>query len=501
MKSFADLFRGREDVYGTYPDVRNVAATDRGKRVARAKTVTEGVSPAIWPELWKGHLSGERRLGVSPILPDSTCWWFCIDVDFYQEVGLYADIADRIKHCGLPLVMTKSKSGGIHLWCFFAKPVLAAKARETAKAFIKKLKLPADHIDIFPAQDKVDAASIGNWVNLPYFGETCPCLGEDGEQTLTLQEFLEYANKRIQHISDLNVKASEKAEARKSGAPPCIDYAKEHGVPDGYRNNFMMHYAVYAMKANPDNVREDLDDFNDGLDDPLPREEMRPIIKSATSGKYKGYLCKKVEGLFCDKRECRMREFGIGGGNMDDLIDIEKIEKIDGEEPVYRVTIDGKRFQLTLEQMFTYVNFRRVAFGALDRYLPNFKQPEWEDFMKDRIAAMDIQEAASDTQSKDRVVKIFERFCEGTTAESLKIAVERGLPYFDGKNIIFRGDEFMMQVDRQLNKLPRNQTWAIMRDHGCVMIEHMIENVKMPFWCWVADGRPLWFNPDKGEQV
>lgn len=501
MRSFADLFRGRDDAYGRYGSIAYASPTDRGKRVGRANTVTEHVTVDLFPAFYKAHLAGEQRLGIAPVLPNNTCWWFCIDVDFYQELGLYTDIATRIRECGLPLVMTKSKSGGIHLWCFFSAPILASKARDMAVKFCKKLKLPDKHIDIFPAQDNVGYDAKGNWVNIPYFGDVCHGLGESGEEDLTLEQFLAYANDRIQTAEDLAVKSHEKVQARKSGAPPCIDWMNENGVPEGYRNHAVTQFAIYARKAFSDDWKERAQNFNDdACEQPLSSYELKPIFKSIGTKDY-AYLCDKIKPMFCDLKECKLREYGVGGGTPGVEINIERIEKIDGEEPIYRVTIDGKRFQVTLDQLFLYNAFKKTALGAVNRFLPPLKQHEWEEFMRERLELMEIEEAAADTQMKDRVINLFERFAENSTTESLRVAVERGTCFYDGDNIVFRGDEFMSIVDRQLNRLPRERIWAYMRDHGCVLADYTVEGTKMKFWKWVREGRNLWFNPDGGQQA
>lgn len=497
MRSFAELFKGRDDAYGTYGSIAHAQATDRGKRVGRAQTVRGAVTQA----LYDAHLAGEQRLGIAPVLKNSTCWWFCIDVDFYQEKGLHESIASRILELGLPLVMTRSKSGGAHLWCFFDAPISAGKARETAQAWAKKLKLPTEHVDIFPAQASAD--DIGNWVNIPYFGDACHCAGEDGEQNLSLEEFLEYANERVQHSTDLKKKTEEKVKSSASDAPPCIDYMIENGVPEGYRNNAVTQYAVYAKKAFPDAWKDKTREFNDEHCDPaMPGPEVTVVLKSVQAKEFQ-YLCKKIETMFCDKKECKLREFGIGGGprKAEDIdIDIQRIEKIDGEEPIYRVTIKDKRFQINLDQLFLYNAFKKAALGATNEFLPVIKQPEWEIFMKDVLERMEIEEAAADTQMRDRIIRIFMRFAEGTTTESLDVAVDRALPYLEGKNLIFNGDDFMQIVDRAFTRLPREKTWAYMRDWGCVLVEREVGGHKKKFWMYVPDG-PLWFEPDKGEQA
>lgn len=499
MKTFADLFRGRDDAYGTYGNTDDVATTDRGKRVARARTQRGEVTPA----LWAAHLAGESRLGIVPVLKNGTCWWFCIDVDFYQEHGLHEEIAGRIAELALPLVQTKSKSGGVHLWCFFSDPIPAAEARSMAESFRRKLKLPDQHIDIFPAQDKAD--DIGNWVNLPYFGETCHCVGETGDGDLNLEAFLEYANDRVVHRSDLKKRANDKTVAKTSDAPPCIDFMRENGVPEGHRDNCVTQFAIYANKANPDTMKEDVFEFNqENCDPPLSNPEVTKSIKAAQKNQY-GYMCDKIKSLYCNKKECKLREFGIGHGQKfnhgtAEDIGIESIEKIDGEQPIYRVVLRGKRFQIGLDQLFLYNAFKKAALGAVNEFLPIIKQPDWETYMNAHLEEMLIQGAAPDTQTQDRVIKIFHQFAERCTTDPLPQALARGIAYYDGENLIFRGDDLMTNVDRQLNRLPREKTWAYMRDYGCVMQDFTIDDTKLTLWVYVPDG-PLWFDPYEKDKV
>ena len=59
----------------------------------------------------------------------------------------------------------------------------------------------------------------------------------------------------------------------------------------------------------------------------------------------------------------------------------------------------------------------------------------------------------------------------------------------------------MERVDRQISRLPREKTWAYMRDYGCVLQEYTIDDTKIKCWCLVLEDRPLWFNPEEGKQA
>lgn len=499
MRNFSALFKGREDAHGHYFSLAGRKRTDRGKLVSKAESVHDPVTPA----LFKAHVDGKDRLGIIPVMADGNVNWFVIDVDFYEAVE-HAKIAEAIAGAHLPLVMTLSKSGGAHLWCFLDRPIPAEAAHKAALRFDAKLGL-ADilgvsqeeyekHRDIFPKD--YSPKNIGSWVNIPYFGDQCPCLGEDGVTMLKLAQFVEYANKRIVKPEDLDFKTRKAATKKvaKSDAPPCIDWMIENGVEEGHRDNALTHFCVYAKQAFPDEWEDKAREFNeDHITPPLRSDEVNKIIKSAGAKDF-FYLCNAIKEMYCDKTECRKRTYGIGGAPVGD-IGIEHIEKIDGENPIYLVTIEGKTFDCSLDALYSYAVFRKRAMGSLNRLLPSMKQSEWESMLYEHLEMMEVTEAGTDTQMRDRVIKSFQHWCgQCCVVDDFDAAMEANAPYYDGKTIVFSGDALLSQLDRQL-RIDRDAAYVYMRDWGTTMVQRG----DMKLWCYVQKG-PLWFDPYKGKQ-
>lgn len=522
MRDFPSLFKGREDAHGHYFSLAGKDATDRGKIVSKAESVHDPVTPALFQK----HLAGKDRLGIIPVRADGKTGWFCIDVDFYKignktlaEAGGYPKIAKAIEKLGLKLLITRSKSGGAHLWCFLEEPIPAAEANKAAKLFFKKLNLAdalgieqkelEQHVDLFPKDFSPN--NIGSWVNLPYFGEACHCVGLDGKQDLSLEKFVFLANNNLTHPDDLNFKVDEKAanpNKAKSGRPPCIDYMIENNVPEGHRDDAVTHFAIYALKAFPDTWEEETRAFNEQhCEPPLNQGEINKTLKSVGSRQYEGYMCKKIENIFCDKSACRKREFGIGKDTVTEggeELGIEHIEKIDGEEPVYLLTMFGKTFPVNLVDLYLYVNFRRRAMGATNKLIPALKQPEWEEILSEKLEMMEVTEAAVDTQMRDRVIKQFQNWCDqGVATDSLEAALTANSPFYtqDSKgngSILFSGDALLSQLDRQL-RVSRDQAYVYMRGWGTVVTEVTVKGKKIKLWKWVQRG-PLWFDPYRGKK-
>ena len=485
MRKFHELFRGSETGRGYYGDIKGAQATERGKKTSLARTIPE---PAT-PELFELHLAGKKRLGIPPVMKDRKVLWFCIDVDHYQDEGLHEEIAAAIIKCGLPLVQCRTKSDGSHLFCFLEEPILASKALEIAQSFGVKLALPKDHVDFFPKTAEVND---NFWVNLPYFGDACHAVGEDGTGDLSLEEFLEFANDRIVSAVDLDIKKKEKVAKKKSDMPPCIEYMIENGVEEGNRDLAFYQFCVFAKKKWPNEWEEEARDFNENsLHPPLRSDEVRKSIKYHKAKPDVEYQCKQMKAIFCDANECKKREFGIGSGEEMD-VPIEAIEKIDGENPIYRVSLYKKTFTCEVKQLFNIVEFRKAAFAATDRFVPNMKQYVWEDVLKEHLEQMSITQAAVDTEMRDRVIAQFQEWCSKCTlTTNLADAQIVRAPYYDGKRIVFSGDHFMTLIDRNL-KVGRDRVFLYMRMWGVVIIEEAGQK----FWCWPQIG-PLWFDPDK----
>jgi len=204
MKTFKDLFAGRTDAFGQYE--RPAPQLGGEKRLAKRWTETH---KELTDAHWDAHLNGEVGLGIVPVLQDDTVWWGAIDVDKYESMGqIGIKIEARVSKLGLPLCITRTKSGGAHCWVFFSEPAPAYEVIETLKKWTKLIGFqPGQKVDIFPSQESVKNLDAGGWVNLPYFdadvGTDRIGFGPKGK-TLTLKEFVSHANTRMIHPADLN---------------------------------------------------------------------------------------------------------------------------------------------------------------------------------------------------------------------------------------------------------------------------------------------------------
>lgn len=348
-KSFWELFEGLQEAHGSFVIK---GKSESGKTSGEALTKREPVTEA----LWRSHLEGTdpaAAIGIVPINKSNQCRWGVIDIDDYpiDHTGLYR----KIKYAGLPLYVFKSKSGGAHLFLFLDKFLAAGEVQDMLRSYWSKLNI--HQCEIFPKQRVIafESGDMGNWLNMPYFGETRRCINEAGAE-LTQDEFLAFV-KPLPTL-ELKAKGPSLADSPIIDGPPCLQQLSLDGFPEGSRNNGLYNLGVYLKKADPHNWRKRLPRLNQELfRPPLPFDEVNNIAGSLDKKEY-SYTCDQLPiSALCKETLCRKRRYGIGSGNggLPIIHSATKIELPDGGstywvELEHPSTGQPQRVQLTVEE-------------------------------------------------------------------------------------------------------------------------------------------------------
>jgi hypothetical protein len=187
IRLFADLFRGRRDVFPQRWARRGSARSGYAPRcrnewvsgVCEKPRVRCGVCPnqafiSVTDDVLRDHLQGRTVAGVYPLLRDDTCWFVAIDLDggSWREDALA--LREAATELGVPVAVERSRSGdGAHVWVFFSEPIPAAQARKLASALLTDAtgRRPAiglgSYDRLFPSQDVLPDGGFGNLIALP----------------------------------------------------------------------------------------------------------------------------------------------------------------------------------------------------------------------------------------------------------------------------------------------------------------------------------------------
>lgn len=224
VRRFATLFQGSPRGHGSYTVVANGHGQSTGQKVEAPQNQRFTVKEPANMSHFLRHLEGSYGLGAVPLLldPEACTYWAAIDIDDYSlDVPEFARMAAAR---GLPGIVCRTKSGGIHFYVFFSQPVETAAVRRKLAEWAAAIGYR--DAEIFPKQDRLDDIRVvdcelcegkpgnkkclncagsgrvtvidyGNWINLPYQSgarSTRYGLGPDGV-ALTLDEFLDAAER------------------------------------------------------------------------------------------------------------------------------------------------------------------------------------------------------------------------------------------------------------------------------------------------------------------
>lgn len=157
VQGFADLFMGFPTAYGT----------GKGGWVHSPPTTDD----------YAKHLAGKGDgLGIGPLLPDGTCWFAAIDLD-RPDFELARNLMKLLPGVSW---LERSRSGNAHVLVFFKVPcaawIVRGIMREALAAYGER------SVEVFPKADRLLPGMVGNYLNLPCFGDTRPILGwQDAE--------------------------------------------------------------------------------------------------------------------------------------------------------------------------------------------------------------------------------------------------------------------------------------------------------------------------------
>ena len=332
-KRFASIFQGKTNTY-----VRNELPKEKPEEGQKIKTKITNNEGKVNSELLLNHLEGRFGVGVCPVNAEGKCFFGVLDIDYYQPK--IKRVISFIREYQLPLLPFRSKSGGLHVYLILAKAVSAKTMRETLASIVYYFSLDSlygkSKVEIFPKQEK--AEGFGSSVTLPYFNAEKPytyLIDLDGNPV----EFSEALTYIQSHLTTIDAVKEALSNLPYNDAPPCIQrilLSEEVGGEDTGRNNFLFSYAVYAKKKYNNGFEDYVREVNAQFETPLEDSVVEQTCESVKNNEYL-YKCKDIPcNSFCNKIECRKREFGLGkdkGHFMD--IDFGQLYRYKTAEPYY----------------------------------------------------------------------------------------------------------------------------------------------------------------------
>ena len=494
IQKFLKLFDGYELAYGQHC---NLVASDTGKMEGKGDTISHPLEESFV----QSHLEGTgNSLGIIPLKLKNTLRFGAIDIDIKHPTNplthTIEQIQEKINKLGLPLVTCQSKSKGVHLYCFTQEEV-------NAKLLVNRLREWASligygSVEIFPKQtSRADRKDIGNWLNMPYFNSDKTdryCIDHELKK-LTLEQFLKYATVSSISKQELeNFSVQEQFDSSYDDAPPCLQSLATIGIEEGSRNNGLFNFAVYYHKKYPDSFEEKIMEANGNIIKPALRiNEVEPIIKSVNKKEF-FFKCSEYPIVqYCNKVECKKRRFGIGhsANATGETIDLDNLVKYIGDDGSARwyVEAQGKRIQLTTDELSSQALFKKRMMIALNHVWVQIKAIDWDNKIRSLMAKCETFHDPEDASPKGQFIQYLDFFLTDTPPGTNKddIIRKRNVYFDESTNLMyFRSTKLFEYLKNKRFSYVESQAWAWFREIGGEPKQVKVSGKNVRVWCIAA---------------
>jgi len=425
---FMNVFAGSEVAHGQ-------TTVGRTKRNGKADAKSFVVREPLTVEKVQAHLDGGQGVGAIPINRENKCRWGAIDVDDY-DLDLQ-DVVRRIVDLGAPLVPCRSKSGGAHIYLFLNRFEEAALVREYLTELASAMGFAGR--EIFPKQDEIlfDRGDVGNFINLPYQNAKATmryALGTDGN-ALDVDEFLGAVEKNRCDIADLEAYTlRQKGEevGLSKDYPPCLrNMLAATGKFNDYRNLTLFHSTVAIKKEFPE--EEDwvkaAEEYNARfMGPPMGAKEVATLIDQHKKKDW-GFLCDKEPfKSYCDKELCRSCKYGIGGGGSS-MPQLSGLSVLMSDPPLYHLNVNGKRIELSLNELNSPRDFQRKCLEKLRIRPPLMKDGEWGDLVNGLLSECTEVDVDPELTHAGQFESLLEEYCTSRIRAMSREEVKMGKPW------------------------------------------------------------------------
>jgi hypothetical protein len=409
----------------------------RGKTEAKSFVVREPLTENKISE----HLNGKLGMGSIPINEENNCKFGVIDIDTYPID--HAVLVRKLAKLDIPMAVCRSKSGGAHLYMFFAEWFPASEIRE----YLTEIAATLGHAgcEIFPKQDRIlaDRGDVGNFINLPYFDSenTTRYMVDTEGNDVDLETFLTWVeNSRLtmNDLSNLQTGVSSDEGPFATGYP-CLQTMTGMGIGEGGRNEFLFMAGQNLQNMYPDGWKAEMEAINQlYLSPPLRASEVVGIQKELEKKKY-GPKCKQEPfKSFCNRRLCMSRPHGVSKQGAVEMPHIGGMTILLSEPRLYFLDVDGKRLELATDQLQQPFMFQRACIEQLNFMPPTLKPAEWQMLVNDLLNAATTIEVPEELTMSGQFKEMVQSFCTSRIRAVTPEEIELGKPWTEEGKTMFK---------------------------------------------------------------
>ena len=199
-------------------------------------------------------------------------------------------------------------------------------------------------------------------------------------------------------------------------------------------------------------------------------------------------------GSHCDKAACREAKYGVGKNNSMPGITGLTIQK--SEPRLYFLDVDGRRLELSTEQLQMPLQFQRACMEQLDVMPPIMKAPEWQTYVNGLLDHATHVEVPKELTIKGQFEELLEIYCTSRIRAKSPQEMLLGKPWTESDLTMFTLKGLMEFLrNRNFRELKRPQIQQRLKDinggHECNTI-HKFKDEDTGQWRNLR----VWFVPE-----
>lgn len=496
-QAFYTIFSGRENCHGEFildlKDRETVKASGKARTLKTAATLDD----------YERHLKGEIGLGINPLKKDNTVGFFVLDIDDYMLDKV--SIENKLEKLGLKHVTFLSKSGGLHVY-FFMQAFVPAENLKKISAELKFLLGLSQSTEFFPKQTHLREDDLGNWINLPYFGNS---------RKAVLIKRNKLVEVDLRHALDLIAAKRTTLEEIQAclnklplcDAPPCLQkllLTDEQGSLEHCRNKFLFNVGIYSKKKDSAKFKALVSSINTSLCSPISPKELEKTVINSLSKKDYSYTCEDdfMKEVCCEEL-CVTRCFGSLNNISTDL-HFGQLTRLNYEPPIYIWEVNSKEFVYDSEKdLCSQSVFRDLCIRNLNLVPTQFKQKDWLNLLNRSLKDIHVEEVAEEEKlSREFVFKsALKSFFTSKLFARIPEQFVTGMPYFseESKKAYFKLEVFTKYLNSEV-ALERYSSLDVRKNLRALEVvseKIYINSKRVAYRAWAIDIRKLYDKPDE----
>ena len=200
------------------------------------------------------------------------------------------------------------------------------------------------------------------------------------------------------------------------------------------------------------------------MEKPLGSAQVQKTVTQHERKDYQ-YKCKDQPMCsVCSPIVCQSRQYGIGDSFEHNFSDLTKIQS---DQSVWFLNIDGQRIVLDTEELFDQNKFRKACMDKIN-IVPNPMRPNaWTTRLQQLLRDIEVIEAPKEIRKEGRFKSLLEQFLDDQGAAEHIDEINMGKAWFDKGKAYFKTDAIQTFLEKKRFKdFTSTQIHATIRQMG-----------------------------------